>query len=132
MVALRIMLAWLLVLGGSPVFAQTTSDPQALIGEWSGLATQISSRGAGSRGPYTLSIERVEGVKVYGWTSRPGGGQSTSFVGALRGNTLTFYTGRFATDLTVAGTRMYGVRRGGGEGENTELGLDKVVVIDKK
>src|SRR5207245_10733629 len=69
MVALRIMLAWLLVLGGSPVFAQTTSDPQALIGEWSGLATQISPRGAGSRGPYTLSIERVEGVKVYGWTS---------------------------------------------------------------
>ena len=51
MVALRIMLAWLLVLGGSPVFAQTTSDPQALIGEWSDLATQISPRGAGSRGP---------------------------------------------------------------------------------
>src|SRR5947209_7625997 len=69
-------------------------------------------------------------AKVYGWTSTPGG-QTTSFVGTLRGNTLTFYTGRFATDLTVAGTRMYGMRRGGGEGENTELGLDKVVV-DKK
>ena len=131
MVARRIMLAWLLVLGGSPVFAQTTADPQTLIGEWTGLATQISPRAAGSRGAYALSIERVEGAKVYGWTSTPGG-QTTSFVGTLRGNTLTFYTGRFATDLTVAGTRMYGVRRGGGEGENTELGLDKVVVIDKK
>jgi hypothetical protein len=131
MVARRIMLAWLLVLAGSPVFAQTAADPQTLIGEWSGLATQISPRGAGSRSAYTLSIERVEGTKVYGWTSTPGGGQTMSFVGTLRGNTLTFYTGRFATNLTVAGTRMYGVRRGGGEGENTELGLDKVVV-DKK
>lgn len=131
MVARRIVLAWLLVLGGSPVFAQTAADPETLIGEWSGLATQISPRGAGSRGGYTLSIERVEGTKVYGWTSTPGGGHTTSFVGTLRGNTLTFYTGRFATNLTVAGTRMYGMRRGGGEGENTELGLDKVVV-DKK
>ena len=51
MVALRIMLAWLLVVGGSPVCAQTAADPRALIGEWSGLATQISPRGAGSRGP---------------------------------------------------------------------------------
>ena len=132
MVARRIMLAWLLVVGGSPVCAQTAADPRALIGEWSGLATQISPRGAGSRGAYTLAIERVEGAKVYGWTSTPGGGQTTSFVGTLRGNTLTFYTGRFATDLTVTGTRMYGVRRGGGEGENTEFGLDKVVVIDEK
>ena len=79
MVALRIMLAWLLVLGGSPVFAQTTADPQTLIGEWTGLATQISPRAAGSRGPYTMSIERGEGARVYGWTSTPGGGQSTSF-----------------------------------------------------
>jgi hypothetical protein len=131
MVARRIMLAWLLVLAGSPVFAQTAADPQTLIGEWSGLATQISPRGAGSRSAYTLSIEKVEGAKVYGWTSTPDGGHTTSFVGTLRGNILTFYTGRFATDLTVAGTRMYGVRRGGGEGENTELGLDKVV-IDRK
>ena len=65
MVARRIMLAWLLVVGGSPVCAQTAADPRALIGEWSGLATQISPRGAGSRGAYTLAIERVEGAKVY-------------------------------------------------------------------
>jgi hypothetical protein len=125
MVARRIMLAWLLVLAGSPVFAQTAADPQTLIGEWSGLATQISPRGASFRSAYTLSIERVEGGKVYGQTHMLGGGP-TSFVGTLRGNSLTFYTGRFATELTVAGTRMYGVRRGGGEGENTDLGLDKV------
>jgi len=126
MTGLRVALLWLLLLGNPPVFAQTVVDPDMLIGEWSGVATNISPRGAGTRGAYTLSIERVEGGKVYGRTITPGDSRPTSFVGTLHGNALTFYTGRYATELTVSGTRMYGVQRGGGEGDNTELGLDKV------
>src|SRR5262249_52107116 len=113
MTGLRVTLLWLLFLGSASVFAQTAVDPATLIGEWFGVATHISPRGASTRGAYTLSIERVEGGKVYGQTITPGDGRPTSFVGTLHGNALTFYTGRFATELTVAGTRMYGVQRGG-------------------
>ncbi|SRR5712691_7072808 len=126
MTALRVALVLLVVVIGSSALAQTAPDPQALIGEWAGVATLIGARGAATRGPFALSIDKVEGGKVYGRTETPGGGPPASFVGTLRGNTLTFYSGRFETVLTVAGRRIYGVRRAGGEGENVELGLDKV------
>src|SRR5262245_9268364 len=121
----RVMLVALLVLGSSPALAQTVADAPSLVGEWSGVATMIGSRAAASRHTYTLTIDKVEDGKVYGRADAPGGGPPATFVGTLRGATFTFYTGRFQTQLTVAGKRMYGVSRAG-ETDSVELGLDKV------
>ena len=56
----------------------------------------------------------------------PETGPPSSFVGTLRGNTLTFYTGCFETALTLQGKRLYGLRRAGADNDNYELGLDKI------
>ncbi|SRR5712691_1284365 len=122
----RVVLVSLLVLGGSPTLAQTVPDTPSLIGEWTGVATLIGARAGASRRTYTLTIDKVEAGKVHGRAGTPGDGPPANFVGVLRGNTLTFYTGRFETQLTVAGKRMYGVRRAGADNDNLELGLDKV------
>ena len=130
MPALAFALALLLLVTGSAAFAQTVPaqtppDPQALVGEWAGVATHIAARAGATRGPYVLTIEKVEGGKVYGRADLAGSGPPTSFVGTFRGNTLTFYTGRFETALTLEGRRLYGLRRGGADND-FELGLDKV------
>ena len=44
----------------------------------------------------------------------------------FRGNTLTFYTGPFETNLTLEGKRFYGLRRAVADNDNVELGLDKI------
>ena len=121
---LRVALALVLMTSTVPVFAQTMSDSESLVGRWSGTATTMNIRRGNIRSPYTLSIERVDGGKVYGTIDADGA--SGGFVGTLRGNQLTFYTGRFENLLTVSGKRMFGVRRGGADIENTEIGLDKV------
>src|SRR5437870_7531907 len=126
MIVFRLALGLLLVVLGSSALAQNALDPESLVGEWAGIAALIGPRGGVTRGPVALAIERVEGGKVYGRIETPGGGSPTTFVGTLRGNMFTFYTGRFETALTVVGKRLYGVRRAGGDGDNTELGLDKV------
>jgi hypothetical protein len=125
MTALRIVLVLLLLVPGSSALAQTAPDPQSLIGEWAGLVTLVGGRAAASRSAYTLSIEKVEGEHAYGRADTPGGGPPANFVGTLRANTLTFYTGRFEIALTVAGKRMYGQSRYGGD-STVELGLEKV------
>ena len=120
-----VMLVSLFILGNSPTLAQTVPDSASLVGEWNGVAARIDSRAAAFRRAYTLTIDKVEDGKVYGRADTPGGGPSANFVGTLRGDTFTFYTGRFQTQLTVAGKRMYGVSRAG-DTDNVELGLDKV------
>jgi|SRR5262245_24742133 len=126
MTAVPVALVLFLLVNGSAALSQTTApDPQALVGEWAGVATRIAVRAGATRGAYMLTIEKVEGGKVYGHADVPGGGPPASFVGTLRGNTLTFYTGRFETALTLEGKRLYGVRRGGVD-DNFELGLDKI------
>ena len=120
------MLVAIVVLGSAPTLAQTVVDSSSLVGEWSGTATLISARAGADRRTYTLTIEKVEGGKVYGRAGAAGDGPPINFVGTLRGATFTFYTGRFETQLTVAGNRMYGLRRAGADNENVELGLDKV------
>src|SRR5262249_28080072 len=124
MIALRVVLALFLVTSSVPVLAQTVSDSESLVGHWAGIATTTNMRQGNMRLPYALSIERVEGGKVYGTIETAGAGGG--FVGTLRGNQLTFYTGRYENSLTVSGRRMFGVRRGGSDIENTEIGLDKV------
>src|SRR5262245_64711121 len=100
MTALRLALVLLLVVIGASAHGQSAPDPQSLVGEWAGIAAVLSPRGGASRAPFALAIDRVEGGKVYGRIETPGGGSPTTFVGTLRGNTLTFYTGRFETALT--------------------------------
>ena len=71
MPALAFALALVLLVTGSAASAQTvpaptTPDPQALVGEWAGVATRIAARAGAARGTYMLTIEKVEGGKVYG------------------------------------------------------------------
>ena len=126
MTTLAVALALLLLVSGSPALGQIAPDPQALVGEWAGVATRIAPRAGASRATYMLTIEKVEGAKVYGHADTLGSGPPASFIGTLRGNTLTFYSGRFETALTLAGKRLYGLRRGGADTDNLEIGLDKV------
>src|SRR3989441_4524059 len=126
MTTLAVALALLVLVSGSPAFAQTAPDPQALVGEWAGVATRIAPRAGASRATYMLTIEKVEGAKVYGHADTLGSGPPASFVGTLRGNTLTFYSGRFETALTLAGKRLYWLRRGGADNGNPQIGLRKV------
>jgi hypothetical protein len=53
-------------------------------------------------------------------------GPPASFVGTLHRNTLTLYTGRFETALTLDGKRLYRSRRAGADNDNFELGFDKI------
>ena len=132
MPALRLALAlFVLVSGSTAAMAQSASaqsapDPQALVGEWAGMATLTAARRGAMRSPYLLTIEKVEGGKVYGRADMREDGSPSSFVGTFRGNTLTFYTGRFETNLILEGKRLYGLRRAGADIENFEIGLDKI------
>ncbi len=98
--------AGLLVLGLSVpgAWSQTrTVEPQTLVGKWSGSWTNANT-GKGN-GKYYLTIDRVEGQKVFGSGEVIGQKNSEFKVnGTLSGNQLTF--GR--TELTVDGVTMRG------------------------
>jgi hypothetical protein len=80
-----------------------TVDPQTLVGRWVGSWTNANT-GKGN-GKYYLTIERVEGQKVFGVGEFVGQKTSQFKVnGTLSGNQLTF--GR--TELTVDGREMRG------------------------
>jgi len=68
-------------------------DPQALVGRWSG--SWIGAHQSKHSGKYYLTIERVEGQKVYG---------RRQITGRLSGNQLTFSK----TELTIDGDAMRG------------------------
>src|SRR5437867_4744645 len=51
----------------TPAVAQTSFDPQSLIGEWSGKWSGIWGTGSATlSGDYVLRIRKVEGEKVFG------------------------------------------------------------------
>jgi len=65
-----VALALFLLVNASPALAQpapaeTTPDPQALVGDWAGLATHIAARTGATRSRYLLTIEKVEDGKGY-------------------------------------------------------------------
>ena len=94
-----------------PAPAQAPVDPQSLVGEWSGEWQWRSNRQ--NKGPYLLTIERVDGATVFGQGQFRGRNNSEfKFRGTLEGNHLTF--GRDVhTDLVIDGKSMSGSRSGG-------------------
>jgi hypothetical protein len=112
------LLALLLILG-PPTAAQAPLDAQALVGEWVGKWTGTilpgHGRYGGSGGPYSLSINRVEGDSVFATVAFPAAFQGTRNVRAtLSGNNLTFGNDRFTTALSIEGDQMRGAVTGGG------------------
>ena len=85
-------------------------EPQALIGEWQGTWAMAASRS--STGNYYITINKVEGNKVYGRSERPATGKSGesnwNFVGTLAENVLTVKTPDLGMELTVNGKNMTG------------------------
>ena len=85
-------------------------EPQALIGEWQGTWAMAASRS--STGNYYITINKVEGSKVYGRSERPAttrtGESNWNFVGTLAENVLTVKAADLAMELTVNGKNMTG------------------------
>jgi len=85
-------------------------EPQALIGEWQGTWAMAASRS--STGNYYITINKVEGNKVYGRSERPATGKSGesnwNFVGTLAENVVIVKTPDLAMELTVNGKNMTG------------------------
>jgi hypothetical protein len=102
-------LALLLAFGVHEVRAADL-DPQSLLGEWQGTWSMASSRG--TTGNYYITINKVEGDKVYGRSERPASGNSAqsnwNFVGTLAGSVVTVKTPDLAMELTITGKNMTG------------------------
>jgi len=85
-------------------------EPQALLGEWQGTWAMAASRS--STGNYYITINKVEGNKVYGRSERPATGKSGesnwNFVGTLAENVVIVKTPDLAMELTVSGKNMAG------------------------
>jgi hypothetical protein len=106
--------------------SQAPADPQSLVGEWQGQwkRTKAMGRKAGTGGTYHLTIDRVEGNKVYfkelAVTEKAR--DERQLTGVLNGNTLTYGDqGNF--QLTIEGSKMTGTSRtfqGGSEIELTK------------
>ena len=82
-------------------------DPKSLVGQWSGEWTEM--RGNEIHGKYFLTIERVQGNKVFG-KGQVVGKRTVDFTvrGTFDGNRLSYGD----TALTVDGTKMDGERGG--------------------
>jgi hypothetical protein len=101
----RVLLCVLLVSTVAPsAWSQTPEiDPQALVGRWSG--SWIGAHQSKHSGKYYLTIERVEGQKVYGRREITGRYDTEGKItGRLWGNQLTFSK----TELTIDGDAMRG------------------------
>ncbi len=94
----------------SPVWPQSSPDPQALVGEWWGSWKARAQKG---RGDYALTVERVEGERVYGRAKATGPWKADfEFTGRFEGKRLTFGREDAATELVIDGRRMFGTFRG--------------------
>jgi hypothetical protein len=114
----------LLVLTSYRADSQTPAvDPPSLLGSWVGTWTETGRRGL--TGPYFLTLERVEGDRLFG-TGELRGRRVTvppfTVSATLSGNRLTYGT-RVRTELTVDGDRMTG---------NTTGANDDVAITLKK
>src|SRR5712692_11173845 len=80
-------------------------EAQVLLGEWQGTWAMASSRS--STGNYYITINKVEGNKVYGQSERPAtsksGESNWNFVGTLAENVLTVKTPDLGMELTING-----------------------------
>ena len=76
--------------GAVPAWSQLSVNPQSLVGEWHG--DWQWSRGRGENGKYYLTIQKVEGDKVYGRVEFTGPTFRPPYdvEGRLSGNVLTF------------------------------------------
>src|SRR5262249_42226463 len=86
-------------------------DPQPLVGQWNGSWTDKAESKV--NGPYYITIERVEGNKVFGrgeLHSRPGKTEF-QFVGTLEGNRLTYGRDN-VVNLTIDRNTMEGTAIG--------------------
>src|SRR5262245_14405173 len=97
----------LAALAGS-VWSETPLDPQSLVGVWSG--TRINKHGGGAAGQYELTIERVNGDKIYMQVVIDGR-ETFETVGTLNGNRLTF-SKQNPTELLIEGNQMKGTTQG--------------------
>jgi hypothetical protein len=112
-------LVTLVLTPGPPGAAQAPLDHQGLIGDWVGKWTGTivpgHGRRGGSGGPYSLTINRVEGENVFATVAFPAAFQGTRNVRAtLAGNNLTFGNEQFTTALTIEGDQIRGTVTGGG------------------
>ena len=109
--------------------AQTPFDPRSLVGEWQGHWTTVQSlmlrRGFTDTGNYYLTIQRVDGKKVFlkelAITQKAR--HEREYEGELDGNVLT-YGGAKANPfvrLTIDGTKMTGRSRTLKDGADIEL-----------
>jgi len=100
---------------GSQGAAQAPLDPQALIGEWVGKWTATVGPGhgryGGREGPYSLTVNRVEGDRVFATVAFQG---TRNIRATLSGNNLTFGNEQFQTALGIDGDQMRGRVTGGG------------------
>jgi hypothetical protein len=94
----------------SPVWSQSSPDPQSLVGDWWGSWRARAQKG---RGDYALTIERVEGEQVYGRAKTTGPWKADfEFTGRIEGKKLKFGREDAATELVIDGNRMFGAFRG--------------------
>ncbi|MGH7335381.1 MAG: hypothetical protein ACREKS_22085 [Candidatus Rokuibacteriota bacterium] len=100
---------------GPPGAAQAPLDRQALIGEWVGKWTATigpgGGRHGGPQGPYSLTVNGVEGDRVFATVAFQG---TRNVRATLSGNNLTFGNEQFKTVLSVDGDQMRGAVTGGG------------------
>jgi len=97
--------------------AQTSIDPQSLVGEWSG--EWVWRAGGARRGPMDMTISKIENNVVYASGSYRGGAQGArtwKTTGTLEGNTLRI--GR--STYTIGPDTMKGFN------ESSDLTLRKV------
>ena len=114
-----LMLITLVLTPGPPGAAQAPLDHQGLVGDWVGKWTGTvlpgHGRSGGSGGPYSLTINRLEGDKVLATVYFPAAFQGTRNVRAtLTGNNLTFGNEQFTTALSIEGDQIRGTITGGG------------------
>ena len=104
-------------------WSQEVLDPQSLVGEWGGSWINKSNRRV--NGQYYLTVEKVEGNKVYGQVTISGS-DTTQFkiVGTLAGNRLTFGT-QSPTELLIEGKQMKGTNQGAVRAAPLDITLTK-------
>jgi hypothetical protein len=103
-------------------WAQAPLDPQSLVGEWSG--TWQNKHYSGGNGQYHLTIERVEGNKVYGQVVKSGQDRF-NIVGTLAGNRLKFGGSVNPTEVLIEGNQMKGSTQGAIRANPTDITLTK-------
>ena len=107
-------------------WSQAPLDPQSLVGEWSGSWT---NKHLPVNGRYSLTIEKVEGDKVYGqvYFTTPTGSRPTvqfKIGGTLDRNRLTVGS-QNPTELLIEGNQMTGSSQGAPRANPWDITLTK-------